>query len=128
MVDYVRGVLQVSIRRGCTVLGLQKSTYVYKARRPSQAALRKRIRKIAETPVRYGYRRIHILLRRESWEVSAKRVYRLYLEEGLQIRNKRPKKFAAKLREDRKPPVAPNEVWRWIFYPISSSTGQESGS
>ncbi|WP_051928343.1 IS3 family transposase [Palleronia rufa] len=115
MVDYVRGVFQVSIRRGCTVLGLQKSTYVYKARRPSQAALRKRIREIAETRVRYCYRRIHILLRREGWEVNAKRVYRLYLEEGLQIRNKRPKKFAAKLREDRKPPVAPNEIWAMDF-------------
>ncbi|CAM4421304.1 IS3 family transposase [Palleronia rufa] len=97
------------------MLGLQKSTYVYKARRPSQAALRKRIREIAETRVRYCYRRIHILLRREGWEVNAKRVYRLYLEEGLQIRNKRPKKFAAKLREDRKPPVAPNEIWAMDF-------------
>lgn len=116
MVDYVQGVFQVSIRRGCTVLGLQKSTYFYKARRPSQAALRKRIREIAETRVRYGYRRIHILLRREGWEVNAKRVYRLYVEEGLQIRNKRPKrKVAAKLREDRKPPVAPNEVWAMDF-------------
>ena len=75
-------------------------------------ALKKRIREIAETRVRYGYRRIHILLRREGWEVNAKRVYRLYVEEGLQIRNKRPKrKVAAKLREDRKPSVAPNDVW-----------------
>ena len=95
---------------------LQKSTYFYRARRPSQAALKKRIREIAETRVRYGYRRIHILLRREGWQVNAKRVYRLYVEEGLQIRNKRPKrKVAAKLRDDRKPAASPNEVWAMDF-------------
>lgn len=98
------------------MLGLQKSTYFYRARRPSQAALRKRIREIVETRVRYGYRRIHILLRREGWEVNAKRVYRLYVEEGLQIRNKHPKrKVAAKLREDRKPAAAPNDIWAMDF-------------
>lgn len=78
--------------------------------------MRKRIREIAETRVRYGYRRIHILLRREGWQVNVKRVYRLYAEEGLQLRNKRPKrKVSAKLREDRKPPGAPNDVWAMDF-------------
>jgi transposase InsO family protein len=72
----------------------------------------KRIREIAETRVRYGYRRIHVLLQREGLAVNHKRVYRLYVEEGLQIRTKRPKrKVAAKVRSDRKPPSAPNEVW-----------------
>ena len=74
--------------------------------------MKKRIREIAETRVRYGYRRIHILLRREGSQVNAKRVYRLYAEEGLQIRNKRPKrKVAAKPRDDHKPASVPNEVW-----------------
>ena len=52
LVDYMRGVWQVSIRRACGVLQLGRSTYHYKSRRPSQAALRKRIREIAETRVR----------------------------------------------------------------------------
>jgi len=112
----MQGVYQVSIRRACDVLQFQKSTYFYKARRPSQAALRNRIREICATRVRYGYRRVHVLLRREGWRVNAKRVYRLYVEEGLQIRNKRPKrKVAAKLREDRRPPHAPNDVWAMDF-------------
>jgi putative transposase len=112
----MRGVWQVSIRRACGVLRFRRSTYHYKSRRPSQAALRKRIREIAETRTRYGYRRIHVLLEREGWQVNHKRVYRLYIEEGLQIRNKRPKrKVAAKLREDRHPPTAPNEVWSMDF-------------
>ena len=116
MVDHLRHVWQVSARRACKVVLLQKSTYDYKSRRPSQTALRKRIREIAETRVRYGYRRIHVMLRREGWRVNHKLVFRLYVEEGLQIRNKRPKrKVAAKLREDRKAPTAPNDVWAMDF-------------
>ncbi len=54
---------------------------------------------IAETRVRYGYRRIHVLLRREGWNVNAKRTYRLYKEMGLQLRHKPPKRrVKAKLR------------------------------
>jgi putative transposase len=57
-------------------------------------------------------RRIHVLLQREGWEVNVKRVYRLYTELGLQIRNRRPKrKVSAKLREGRRPPEGPNDVW-----------------
>ena len=81
-----------------------------------RAALRKRIREIAETRVRYGYRRIHVLLEREGWRVNHKLVYRLYIEEGLQTRNKRPKrKVSVKLREGRKAPTAPNQVWAMDF-------------
>jgi putative transposase len=57
--------------------GLQRaetSTYHYKGKRRSQAALVKRIKEIAETRVRYGYRRIHVLLKREGWVANAKRI------------------------------------------------------
>ena len=114
--DDLRVIWQVSIRRACSVLPASRSSYHYKSRRPSQASLRKRIREIAETRVRYGYRRIHVLLRREGWQVNAKRVYRLYTEEGLQLRNKTPKrKVSAKLREARCPPTASNDVWSMDF-------------
>jgi putative transposase len=74
--------------------------------------LAKRIKEIAQTRVRYGYRRVHVLLRREGWEINAKRVYRLYKEPGLQLRNKVPKRrVKAKLRDDRRPPVRANETW-----------------
>ena len=57
-----------------------------------------------------------MLLEREGWQVNHKHVYRLYVEESLQIRNKRPKrKVAAKLREDRRSPSAPNDVWSVDF-------------
>lgn len=66
--------------------------------------------------MRYGYRRIHVLLLREGWRVNVKCVYRIYRELGLQLRNKTPKRrVKAKLRADRKPAVATNEVWAMDF-------------
>jgi putative transposase len=72
------------------VLPVDCSTYHYRSYRAGQAELTERIKEIATTRVRYGYRRIHVLLRREGWAVNAKRVYRLYRENGLQLRIKRP--------------------------------------
>jgi hypothetical protein len=87
--------------------------------RTSSAGLKQgtaRIKEIAATRVRYGYRRIHVLLRREGWRVNPKRVYRLYREMGLQLRNKVPKRWVkAKLREDRQPAMQANETWAMDF-------------
>lgn len=116
----------MSIRRACRVLLFQKSTYHYRSRRPSQAVLRKRIREIAETRIRYGYRRVHVLLQREGWQVNHKRVYRLYVEEGLQIRNKRPKrKVCARTARHRKHPTKSGP---WTSSRTSSSTARRSAS
>lgn len=106
----------VSTRRACQVLQATRSTYHYRARRDPQAFLRKKIRQIAETRTRYGYRRIYVLLRREGWAINHKRVYRLYRAEGLQMRQKPPKRrVAAKTREDRKDATAPNGCWAMDF-------------
>lgn len=114
--DDLRVIWNVSIRRACEVLQAGRSTYHYKSRSASQAELRQRIKDIAASRVRYGYRRIHVLLKREGWDVNAKRVYRLYKEEGLQLRNKTPKrKVKAKLREGRTNPVRRNDVWAMDF-------------
>ncbi len=55
----------VSIRRACRVLEMDTSTYHYKSRRREQAGIEARIREICETRVRYGYRRVNVLLRRD---------------------------------------------------------------
>ena len=116
MVDHVRAAWRVSIRRACRAVPVDRSTYHYRSKRAGQAPLSKRIREIAETRVRYGYRRIHVLLRREGWPVNAKRVYRLYREQGLQLRNKSPKRrVKAKLREDRAPATTANQIWAMDF-------------
>jgi putative transposase len=68
--------------------------------------------------VRYGYRRICVLLRREGWAVNAKRVYRLYKLEGLTMRHKPPRRrVAAMVRDDRTPATGPNQVWAmdWMY-------------
>ena len=94
----------------------QRSSQRYQTTREDQADLKQRIKEIAETRVRYGYRRIHVLLKREGWAINAKRVYRLYHEMGLQLRNKTPKRrVKAKLRDDRKESEAINETWAMDF-------------
>ncbi len=57
-----------------------------------------RLRELAGSRVRYGYRRLTVLLRREGRKVNAKRVYRLYCEEGLQVRTAKRTKRAAHVR------------------------------
>jgi putative transposase len=100
------------------------STYHYKSRRHEQAGLEKRIKEICETRVRYGYRRVHVLLRREGWRINQKRTRRIYNELGLQLRNKTPKRrVKAKLREDRKDATQPNETWAMDFVHDQLATG-----
>jgi putative transposase len=88
--------------------------------------LRKRVQEIAQTCVRYGYRRIHVLLQREGWRVNAKRVYRIYREQGLQLRNKVPKRrVRAKLRDDRRAAIKANETWAMDFVHDQLATGRK---
>ena len=92
----------VSIRRACRVLEFDTSTFHYKSRRPDQAGIEARIKDICATRVRYGYRRVHVMLKREGWAVNMKRTYRIYRDLGLQLGRKPPKRrVKAKLREDR---------------------------
>ncbi|MCL9998660.1 MAG: IS3 family transposase [Erythrobacter sp.] len=116
----------VSIRRACRVLPFDTSSYHYQSRRTDPAFLKKRIKEICETHVRYGYRRVYHILRREGWVVNAKKVYRLYKELGLQLRNKTPKRrVKAKLREDRTPAIRPNDVWAMDFVHDQLATGRK---
>ena len=79
-----------------------------------QTALRLRLRDLAATRVRYGYRRLHILLRREGWRINHKRVYRLYREEGLGIRVKRRKKLVSAPRVQPLPAHGLRSAGAWI--------------
>jgi len=106
----------VSIRRACRVLLVDTSTYHYKPHRRGQADLEKRIKEIAETRMRYGYRRVHVVLQREGWMINIKRTRRIYSDLGLQLRAKSPKRrVKAKLRDDRSPASQPNQTWAMDF-------------
>lgn len=74
------------------MLKVERSLYVYKSTRSEQAELKLKIKDICQTRLRYGYRRVHILIKREGWPVNPKRIYRLYKEMDLQLRNKVPKR------------------------------------
>jgi putative transposase len=68
---------------------MSNSSLRYRSRRPAAEELRRRLRELAAERPRYGYQRLWALLRREGWEVNHKRVYRLYVEEGLKLRKRR---------------------------------------
>jgi putative transposase len=108
------------------VLRAERSSYHYCGCRTDQAELKRRIKEIAETRVRYGYRCTHVLLKREGWEINGKRVYRLYKEMGLQLRRKAPKRrVKAKLREGRCAASRVNDVWAMDFVHDQLATGQK---
>jgi putative transposase len=87
---------RVSTRRACRVCLTARSVVYYKLQGPrDDRAVRARIREIAETRVRYGIARIHVLLRREGWQDNHKRTRRIYLEEGLNLRHRRPRRSKA---------------------------------
>ena len=106
----------MSERRSCVALGVERSTIRYHSTKTDQAPLRLRIRDLAKTRVRYGYFRIYILLRREGWMVNHKRVYRLYREEGLSLRLKRPRRHVSAANRERRPAATtPNALWSMDF-------------
>ena len=84
----MQNVYRASERRALRVFRWPRSTHRHVSTADPQLALRLRLRDLATTRVAYGYRRLHVLLRREGWQVNHKRVYRLYREEGLIMRKK----------------------------------------
>ena len=86
---------QVSQRKACGVLMMARSTFRYAAHKREDRPVRERIRSIVASKVRYGFWRIHVLLRREGWPDNHKRTYRIYREEGLNLRSKRPRRNKA---------------------------------
>ena len=80
---WAQAAYQASERRVSRLVLTQRSTLRYQGHRDRQEALRMRLRELAASRVRFGYRRLTVLLKREGWWVNAKRIYRLYTEEGL---------------------------------------------
>jgi putative transposase len=114
----------VSERRACRVIGFCRTSQRYRSHRKDDRALRQRIVEIAETRVRYGYRRVQVLLRREGWRVNHKRTYRIYCEEGLHLRRKRPRRHISGSRRMLRPEVGrPNACWSMGFVADSLFNG-----
>jgi putative transposase len=116
LVDYLCDHFRASERHACRVLRINRGTFRYQNHRREWLELRARIREIAQSRVRYGYRKILVLLRREGWQVGKHLVYRLYKEEGLALK-KRPQKRrkAVRHRQERFHPTAPDQAWSLDF-------------
>ncbi len=97
-------------------LNASRSSVRYRSVARDSGALCLRIREIAETRVHYGYRRVHILLRREGWRDNHKRIYRLYRDQGLSLRLKRPhRNKSARSRQPVQQGNHPNHIWGMDF-------------
>lgn len=122
---WARAAYQLSERRACRALSVARSSMQYQSARPPQAPLRIRLRELAAVRVRYGYRRLHVLLHREGWRVNHKRIYRLYTDEGLTLKRRRPKRHrSASPRQSRHPATRPDERWTMDFMHDTLATGQ----
>lgn len=111
----MRQAYQLSERRACGLIGITRWSNRYESRRDPQTELRMRLRELAGSRVRYGYRRLTVMLRREGWAVNAKRVYRLYRQETLQMRTVKRAKRAAHVRVPLPEAARRNERWSMDF-------------
>jgi putative transposase len=107
---------RVSERRACATVFLQRTVYRYVGHPRDDRAVRQRLKEIAETRVRYGFPRIQILLRREGWRDNHKRTYRIYKEEGLNLRSKRPRRNKTAAHRQQRPLLTgPHQCWSMDF-------------
>ena len=104
----------VSQRRACRVVGVCLATFRYRSRRGDGGVIRRRLRELAEERPRFGYRRLHVMLRREGFMVNHKRVYRLYRLDGLMLR-RRKRKRVSRNRVPMAVPTRPNQRWAMDF-------------
>lgn len=112
--SFVRDELQLSRRRACGLIGISESSDRYQSVRKASPELKEMLVRFAQDRPRWGYRRLHVLVRREGFTVNHKRLYRLYRAEGLAVRRRRRRRLA-------RPRIAltastrPNERWSLDF-------------
>jgi transposase InsO family protein len=123
-VAHLQASLGMSERRACRVVGADRKSVRYRSTRPDDAALRERLRVLAAERRRFGYRRLHILLRRDGVLVNRKKTQRLYTEEGLTVRKRRTRRRAVGARAA--PPVLalPNQRWSLDFVHDQMASGR----
>jgi putative transposase len=114
-VAHLRSAFDMSERRACRTIGCVRMTVRYRCRRPDDAELRVRLRSLAHVRRRFGYRRLHVLLRREGFTVNHKRLFRLYREERLMVRRRGGRKRALGTRAPMLVPQWPNDRWSLDF-------------
>jgi len=123
-VAHLQALLDVSERRACRVIDADRTVIRYRSCRPDDHALREKLRDLAHQRRRFGYRRLHIVLRRDGVLINRKKTQRLYREEGLTVRRRKGRKRAVGARMP--PPVValPNQRWSLDFVHDQLATGR----
>lgn len=115
---------ELNTSRACRLAGFSRSAW-FKQPNPNEwTLLRIRLRDLAYQHIRYGYRRLHILLKREGWKVNHKTVQMIYLEEGLKLRKRKRKSRSVIVRMERSTPTKLNEHWSMDFVHDELANGQ----
>src|ERR1700733_11768248 len=114
----------MSERRACRLIKADRKTVRYRSRRPRDDALRGRLRELAAEQRRFGYRRLHILLRAEGHVLNRKKTQRLYREEGLTVRKRKSRKRATGMRAPILVEARPNARWSVDFVHDQLSNGR----
>jgi putative transposase len=116
VIRYLTDHYQVSQRRACRATRSCRRNMRYQSVRPPLTEMCERMHELSRTRVRYGYRRLWILMRREGWPMGMTRFHRLYREEGLALRRRRPwRHVSSSHREQRVSPQGRNETWSMDF-------------
>lgn len=122
--QYLEDQYGVSERRACRLVGLQRSTRRYQAKPKNDEGLRTRLRALAAERPRFGYRRLHVLLRREGYRVNHKRIHRLYRAEGLTVRRRPRKRVAVGRGVGPAAGRQPNDCWCLDFVSDALASGR----
>lgn len=104
-----------SQRGACPLVGLAPKTYRYQSKRPDDAELRTRLKALANARRRFGYRRLHLLVKREGVAINHKRLLRIYREERLTVRKRGGRKRALGTRAPMAVPQGANQRWSVDF-------------
>ena len=123
-VAHLMDVHQVSQRRACDVLQIDRSTVRYQSRRGDDADLRDAIKRVSKERRRFGYRRIHVMVAREGFTVNHKKLRRIYREEKLQVRRRGGRKRALGTRKPLLLPNGPNQRWSLDFVSDAFTDGR----
>jgi len=121
---HLQSVYEMSERRACRVLGVDGTSVRYQATRPDDGALRDRLKALAQERRRFGYRRLHVMLRREGHAVNKKRVQRIYREEKLTVRRRGGRKRAMGTRRPLEIPLVANQRWSLDFVSDQMTDGR----
>jgi len=123
-VAHLQTALGMSERRACAVVGADRTSMRYRSSRADDGDLRSRLRELAQQRRRFGYRRLHILLRREGITINRKKTQRLYREEGLTVRRRKGRKRAVGARAPAPVLALANQRWSLDFVHDQMATGR----